>query len=239
MSVRRESLPSAHLIEELRDVVGASQVLVDEDLRAPYEVDWTRRFTGRARCVVRPADTAQVAAVVRACAGAGVPVTIQGGNTGLVGGGVPAGGDVLLSLSRLAELSTVDAVSAQVTAGAGVRLEALQVHARAAGLEFGVDLAARSQCSVGGLIATNAGGVRVVRYGSMRAQVAGVEAVLADGSVVSRLAPPAKDNTGYDLTQLLCGSEGTLGVITRARLRLVPPAGASAVALVAVDDPAG
>jgi len=239
MTVRRESLPSAHLIEELRDVVGASQVLVDDDLRAPYEVDWTRRFTGRARCVVRPADTAQVAAVVRACAGAGVPVTIQGGNTGLVGGGVPAGGDVLLSLSRLAELSTVDAVSAQVTAGAGVRLEALQAHARAAGLEFGVDLAARSQCSVGGLIATNAGGVRVVRYGSMRAQVAGVEAVLADGSVVSRLAPPAKDNTGYDLTQLLCGSEGTLGVITRARLRLVPPAGASAVALVAVDDPAG
>src|SRR5262249_24457581 len=140
--------------------------------------------------------------------------------------------------SRLAALSTVDKVSAQVTAGAGVRLEALQAHARAAGLEFGVDLAARSQASVGGLIATNAGGVRVVRYGSMRAQVAGVEPVRADGSAVSRLAPPAKDNTGYDLTQLLCGSEGTLGVITRARLRLVPPAGASAVALVAVDDPA-
>ena len=223
----------------MRDVVGASHVLVSDDLRAPYEVDWTRRFSGRSRCVVRPADPGQVAEVVRLCAGAGVAMTPQGGNTGLVGGGVPADGAVLLSLARLTELSTVDAVSAQVTAGAGVRLEALQAHARAAGLEFGVDLAARSQCSVGGLIATNAGGVRVVRHGSMRAQVAGVEAVLADGSVISRLTPPAKDNTGYDLTQLLCGSEGTLGVITRARLRLVPAPGASAVALVAVDDPAG
>jgi FAD/FMN-containing dehydrogenase len=227
------------LEQRLMDAVGASQVLTDPDLRAPYEVDWTRRFTGNARCVVRPADTAQVAAVVRACAEAGVAISIQGGNTGLVGGGVPADDTVLLSLSRLTDLSTVDRVSAQVTAGAGVRLEALQAHARAAGLDFGVDLAARSQCSVGGLIATNAGGIRVVRHGSMRAQVAGVEAVLADGSVVSRLAPPAKDNTGYDLSQLLCGSEGTLGIITRAQLRLVAAPGAQAVALVAVEDTAG
>jgi FAD/FMN-containing dehydrogenase len=227
------------LVQELRAVVGDSQVLVDPDLRAPYEVDWTRRFHGKARCVVRPADTDQVAAVMRACSAAGVPVSVQGGNTGLVGGSVPADDSVLLSLARLADLSDVDRVSGQVTAGAGVRLEALQEHARAAGLEFGVDLAARSQCSVGGLIATNAGGIRVIRHGSMRAQVAGVEAVLADGTVVSRLSPPAKDNTGYDLTQLLCGSEGTLAIVTRARLRLVAPAGAQAVALVAVDDTAG
>jgi FAD/FMN-containing dehydrogenase len=220
---------------ELRGLVGDSQVLVDPDLRAPYEVDWTRRFQGKARCVVRPADTDQVAAVVGVCAAAGVAVSVQGGNTGLVGGSVPADDSVLLSLTRLTELSDVDTISGQVTAGAGVRLEALQAHARTAGLDFGVDLAARSQCTVGGMIATNAGGVRVIRHGSMRTQVAGLEAVLADGSVLSRLSPPAKDNTGYDLTQLLCGSEGTLGVITKARLRLVPPAGAQAVALVAVS----
>ncbi|GAA1742561.1 FAD-binding oxidoreductase [Luedemannella helvata] len=227
------------LEDALRGVVGDAHVLTDDDLKASYETDWTRRFHGTARCVVRPADTAQVAAVLRACAGAGVAVTVQGGNTGLVGGGVPAGGEVLLSLSRLTALEPVDTLAAQVTVGAGVTLEALQNHARAAGLDFGVDLAARSQASVGGLVATNAGGIRVVRYGSTRAQVVGVEAVLADGTVLSRLDPPAKDNTGYDLTQLLCGSEGTLAVITRVRVRLVPPAGEAAVALVGVDGTEG
>lgn len=216
----------------LTGIVGAAHVLVDPDLRASYEVDWTGRFRGTARCVVRPADTAEVAGVLRACAAAGVPVTVQGGNTGLVGAGVPAGGEVLLSLARLSEMEPVDAVAAEVTVGAGVRLEVLQRHARSAGFDFGVDLAARSQATVGGLVATNAGGIRVVRYGSMRAQLVGLEAVLADGTVLSRLTPPAKDNTGYDWAQLLCGSEGTLGVITRVRVRLVPPAGDQAVALV-------
>lgn len=218
----------------LRTVVGEAHVLTDDDLKASYETDWTRRFHGSARCVVRPADTAQVAAVLKACAAARVPVTVQGGNTGLVGAGVPAGGEVLLNLGRLRELGPVDPIAAQVTVGAGVTLEALQQHARAAGLDFGVDLAARSQASIGGLVATNAGGIRVVRYGSTRAQVVGVEAVLADGTVLSRLDPPAKDNTGYDLNQLLCGSEGTLAVLTRVRVRLVPPAGEAAVALVGV-----
>jgi FAD/FMN-containing dehydrogenase len=225
------------LEERLAGVVGAAHVLVDADVRAPYEIDWTRRFAGSARCVVRPADTAQVAGVVRACAEAGVPVVVQGGNTGLVGGGVPEpdSGAVVISLTRLTGLDPVDPVEAQVTAGAGVTLERLQEHARAAGLDFGVDLAARSAATVGGLIATNAGGIRVLRYGSMRAQLAGVEAVLADGSVVSHLTGLAKDNTGYDLSQLLAGSEGTLAIVTRARLRLVPLLTARAVALVAVD----
>jgi FAD/FMN-containing dehydrogenase len=225
------------LVERLGGIVGAAHVLVDPALRAPYEVDWTRRFTGSARCVVRPADTVQVSGVVRACADVGVPIVVQGGNTGLVGGGVPEpdSGAVLLSLARLTDLEPVDRVEAQVTAGAGVTLERLQGHARAAGLDFGVDLAARSAATVGGLIATNAGGVRVLRYGSMRTQLAGLEAVLADGSVVSRLAGLAKDNTGYDLTQLLAGSEGTLGIVTRARLRLVPALTARCVALVGVD----
>lgn len=220
------------LEDDLRGVVGEGHVLVDSDLKASYEVDWTRRFHGTARCVVRPSSTVEVAAVVRSCADAGVPLTVQGGNSGLVGGGVPRGGEVLLSLSRLTDLEPVDLVAAQVTAGAGVRLEALQRHARAAGLDFGVDLAARSQATLGGLVATNAGGIRVVRHGSMRGQVVGVEAVLADGTVLSRLSPPAKDNTGYDLAQLLCGSEGTLAVITRLRLRLVPLTSHCAVALV-------
>jgi FAD/FMN-containing dehydrogenase len=223
------------LDEILKGIVGAPHVLVDGDLKAQYETDWTRRFTGQARCVVRPADTGQVAAVVRACADAGVPITVQGGNTGLVGGGVPAGGEVLLNLGRLTDLEPVDTLEAQVTAGAGVTLERLQQHARAAGLDFGVDLAARSAATAGGLVATNAGGLRVVRYGSMREQLTGIEAVLADGSVVRRLVGLAKDNTGYDLTQLLAGSEGTLAVITKVRLRLVPLLPARAVALVAVD----
>ena len=220
------------LFERLREIVGDAHVLVDPDLRAPYETDWTRRFTGTARCVVRPADTAEVAGVVAACAAAGTPIVVQGGNTGLVGAGIPTGSEVLLSLTRLTGIEPVDPLEAQVTAEAGVTLENLQLHARAAGLDFGVDLAARSAATVGGLVATNAGGIRVLRYGSMRAQVTGLEAVLADGTVVSRLSGLAKDNTGYDLTQLLVGSEGTLGVVTRARLRLVPLLPARAVALV-------
>jgi FAD/FMN-containing dehydrogenase len=222
------------LEDRLAEIVGAQHVLTDGDLKAAYETDWTRRFTGEARCVVRPADTAQVAAVVRACADAGAPITVQGGNTGLVGAGIPAGGEVLLSLGRLTELDPVDTLESQVTVGAGVTLEKLQQHARAAGRDVGVDLAARSAATVGGLVATNAGGVRVVRYGSMREQLTGIEAVLADGSVVSRLVGLAKDNTGYDLTQLLAGSEGTLAVITKVRLRLVPLMTARSVALVAV-----
>ena len=224
------------LLEALGEAVGPAHVLVEDDVKASYETDWTGRFTGRACAVVRPASTDQVVRVIRACAAHGTPVVVQGGNTGLVGGGVPGGGEVLLSLTRLTELGEVDQAAAQVTAGAGVTLSALQKHARASEMDFGVDLAARDSATVGGLVATNAGGIRVLRYGSMRAQVAGAEAVLADGSVVSRLAGLAKDNTGYDLVSLLCGSEGTLGVLTTLRLRLVPALRTRAVALVGLPD---
>ncbi len=223
------------LLDALRAAVGPEHVLTEADLTGSYETDWTRRFTGRAACVVRPADTAQVAEVVRTCAEHAVTLVLQGGNTGLVGAGVPAGGEVLLSLARLTSLDDVDVDAGQVTVGAGVTLAAIQAHARAAGLDFGVDLAARDSATAGGLAATNAGGIRVLRYGSMDAQVAGLEAVLADGSVLTRLTGLAKDNTGYDLVRLLVGSEGTLGVITRLRLRLVPQLRERAVALVAVD----
>jgi FAD/FMN-containing dehydrogenase len=223
------------LESRLVDVVGADHVLTDQGLRASYEVDWTGRFRGQARAVVRPADTDAVAAVVRICADENVPLCVQGGNTGLVGASVPTDGAVLLSTTRLRGLDPIDEISAQVTVGAGVPLVTLQQHARAAGLDVGVDFAARESCTVGGMTATNAGGERVLRYGTMRAQLLGIEAVLADGTVVSRLTGLPKDNTGYDIVSLLAGSEGTLGVITRVRIRLVPLFTARAVALIAVD----
>jgi FAD/FMN-containing dehydrogenase len=231
------------LEEALRTAVGSEHVLLDRDLRASYETDWTGRFTGTSRAVVRPATTAEVARVLAACCGARVPVVVQGGNTGLVGGSVPAAGPadgspVLLLTSRLTELDPVSRVSRQVTTGAGVTLAALTAHVRAAGLEFGVDLAARDSATVGGMVATNAGGIRVIRHGSMREQVAGVEAALIDGRVISRLDAPAKDSTGYDIGHLLAGSEGTLAVITRLRLRLVAADPQRAVAMIAVRDTA-
>jgi FAD/FMN-containing dehydrogenase len=227
----------------LRAVAGPGHVLTDPDLRASHETDWTGRFTGVSRAVVRPADSAEVAAVLAACSAARVPVVVQGGNTGLVGGSVPPAGPpgrepVVLLTTRLAGLGPVSPVSRQVTAGAGVTLAALTAHSRAAGLDFGVDLAARDSATVGGMVATNAGGIRVIRHGSMREQVAGVEAVLADGRIISRLDGLAKDSTGYDLGHLLAGSEGTLAVLTRLRLRLVAAEPARAVAFVAVTDTA-
>ena len=220
----------------LAGVVGDDHVLVDASVRATYESDWTRRFHGTARCVVRPGSTREVSAVTQACAAEGVALCVQGGNTGLVGGSVPVDGSVLMSTSRLRELGQVDPLSAQVTVGAGVTLATLQKHVRAEGFDVGVDFAARDSCTVGGMVATNAGGERVLRYGTMRAQVLGLEAVLADGSVVSRLGGLPKDNTGYDIVSLLAGSEGTLGIATRLRLRLVPLLPGRAVALIAVHD---
>jgi FAD/FMN-containing dehydrogenase len=223
------------VIEELRALVGAEHVLTDPDLKASYETDWTGRFSGSASCVVRPGTTAEVASVLRLCSSAGVPVVVQGGNTGLVGGGVPAGGEVLLSLTRLSVVGEVDEAAGQVTVGAGVTLAQLQKAARAHDLEFGVDLAARESATVGGLVATNAGGIRVLRYGSMRAQLVGLEAVLPSGEVITRLAGLAKDGTGYDLVGLLAGSEGTLAVVTAVRVRLWPRLTQRAVALLALE----
>ncbi|HSR25846.1 MAG TPA: FAD-binding oxidoreductase [Candidatus Eisenbacteria bacterium] len=217
----------------LADAVGGDHVLTDPGLCAAYETDWTRRFTGRARAVVRPADTDQVAAVVRACAEHGAPLVPQGGNTGLVGGSVPRGdgAQVLLSTRRLAGVD-VDKATREVVASSGATIAAVQDAARAAGLAYGVDLASRDSATVGGTVATNAGGIRVVRHGTTRAQVRGLEAVLADGSVVSRLHGPPQDSAGYDLAGLLTGSEGTLAVVTAARLRLVPRPGPGWVVLV-------
>jgi FAD/FMN-containing dehydrogenase len=225
------------LVAALADVVGAEHVLTDPDVVAAYAVDWSRRFRGPALLVVRPGTTDEVVAVVRACAAAGVPMLPQGGNTGLVGGSVPGAEGpavVVVSTRRLTRLEPVDHLSGQVTAGAGVTIAELHAHARAAGWEYGVDLASRDSATVGGALATNAGGIRVCCHGMTRRQVMGVEAVLPDGSVLSHLGGLPKDNTGYDLAGLLVGSEGTLGIITAARLALVRPATASNVAIVGV-----
>ena len=228
------------LLSALAEITGAAHVLSDPATRAGHERDWTGRWQGEALAVVRPADTAQVAAVVAACAAAGAVIVPQGGNSGLVGGGVPrpAGGrpQVVLSTRRLDRLHGVDPATAQLAAGAGVTLAAAQRAARAAGLDLALDLAARDSATLGGLVACDAGGLRALRHGTARRQVAGVEAVLADGAVIaSRMDGLVKDTAGYDLGALLCGSEGTLGVITAVRWTLAPRRDARAVALVGLD----
>jgi FAD/FMN-containing dehydrogenase len=218
-----------------RNALGEPAILTDPGLTEGYSVDWTRRWRSRARAVVRPATTEQVAALLLAARRHGVALVPQGGNTGLVGGSVPRDrAEVVVSLRGLDDLDPVDVLAGQVTVGAGVTLAALQAHAATGGLAFGVDTGARESATVGGMIATNAGGIHVVRHGPMRAQVIGVEAVLGTGAVISRLGGLVKDNTGYDLAQLLCGSEGTLAVVTRARLRLVADEPHVVVALLAL-----
>lgn len=220
------------LLESLRTIVGDRHCLVEPALRAGYETDWTRRFSGSALAVVRPGSLEEVAALLRACADAGVGVVPQGGNTGLVGGSVPRDGEVVVSLLRLNAIGDLDADAGELTVGAGVTLAAAQEAARHAGWEVGVDLGARDSATIGGMVATNAGGVNVLRHGPMRSRLLGFEAVRADGSVLRRLPGMPKDNTGYDLGGLLAGSEGTLAVITRVRLRLVPRLEHRAVAVV-------
>lgn len=217
----------------LRGVSVVSEASVVES----FCVDWTGRFSGPAQAVVRPRSTDEVAEALAGCSAEGIPVVVQGGRTGLVGGSVPPPDPgsgplpVVLSTARLDEVGAVDETGYQVTAGAGATLAAVQAAARAVGLEFPVDLAARDSATIGGMVGTNAGGLHVLRFGAMRSQVVGLEAVLADGRVISRLSGLVKDNTGYDLSQLLVGSEGTLAVVTAARLRLVPRQPERAVAL--------
>lgn len=218
----------------LSAAVGDRHVLSDPELRAGYERDWTGRFGAEASFVVRPGDAGEVARVLAACSEHGVPVVPQGGNTGLVGAGVPRGGEVLMSLARMDELGEVDPATAQVTAGAGVTLAELQRGARAAGFDAGVDFAARDSVTIGGLVATDAGGARALRHGTVRGRVAGLEAVLADGTRIDRMSGLLKDNAGYALHALLIGSEGTLGIITRVRWRLVAALDARVTALIPV-----
>jgi FAD/FMN-containing dehydrogenase len=220
------------LLAGLRSIVG-DEVVTDPDVIRSYATDWTGRFVGHSAAVVRPGSTEEVAAIIAICRELGASLVPQGGNTGLVGGGVPLSGEVVLSLRRLDSIETVDPLAGQVTAGAGAPLSAVHQAAETAGWSYAVDLASRDSATVGGTIGTNAGGAHVVRYGGTRAQLVGVEAVLGTGAVVSHLGGLIKDNTGYHLPSLLCGSEGTLGVVTAARLRLVPSTPCRTVALLA------
>jgi FAD/FMN-containing dehydrogenase len=213
---------AASVLQLMSSLVGAKYVSTDPDVLAGRSVDHTGRYRGRASALVRPGSAAEVAEVLRACRDAGAHVTIQGGRTSLVAGTVPEHDDVLLSTERLCAISDVDTIEQRIEAGAGATLADVQRAAAAAGLVFGVDLAARDTATVGGMASTNAGGLRTVRYGNMGEQVIGLDVALPDGSVVRRHSRVRADNTGYDLPSLFVGAEGTLGVITALDLRLHP-----------------
>ena len=211
------------LIDQLKSTVGPTNVLVDGDLSA-YELDWRKRSRGKALAVVRPGNTEEVAAVVKACAASGVSIVTQGGNTGLVGGSIPdeSGQQVVLSLQRMTTVRSIDTANLTMTVDAGCILQTLQDSAEKAGFLFPLSLAAEGSCSIGGNLATNAGGTQVVRYGNARDLCLGLEVVTAQGDIWHGLSGLRKDNTGYDLRDLFVGSEGTLGVITAATLKLYP-----------------
>ncbi|UCU96071.1 FAD-binding oxidoreductase [Hydrogenophaga taeniospiralis] len=227
------------LLDKLRAIVGAPHVLTHDDPArdlSAWENDWRQRARGRALAVVRPASTAEVAAVVKACAAAGASIVPQGGNTGLVVGSVPddSGTQVVLSLTRMNRVRAIDGANLTMTVDAGCVLQALQEAAEQAGFLFPLSLAAEGSCTIGGNLATNAGGTQVVRYGNARDLCLGLEVVTAQGAVWHGLTGLRKDNTGYDLRDLFVGSEGTLGVITAATMKLYPLPAAQLTAWAAV-----
>lgn len=211
------------LLDELREAVGTTGVLTGDDM-AVHLVDFRRAFHGAAIAVARPATTEQVSAVLRACARAGAAVVTQGGNTGLSGAAIPDAEvpSVILSLARMNAVDDVDPAGYTITAQAGCSIEAIQDAAAAVDRLFGPDWGARGTATIGGAVATNAGGINVLRYGPMREHILGVEVVLADGTVWNGLRALRKDSSGYDLKQLFIGSEGTLGVVTRVVVKLLP-----------------
>ena len=231
---------SAALVETLEGIVGPGAVLTAPEDVAPFAVDWRKLFPGKALCVVKPATTREVAAVVRACRNAGVALVPQSGNTGLAGGAAPdaSGQQVVLSLGRLNRIRALDPVGMTIEAEAGVILQSAKEAAAEAGRFLPISLAAEGSAMIGGVVATNAGGINVLRYGMTRALVLGLEVVLPDGRVLNTLRSLRKDNAGYDLKQIFIGAEGTLGIVTAAILRLVPQPRHYITTLVAVESPA-
>jgi FAD/FMN-containing dehydrogenase len=239
-----DTAPPAHhaglpLLRRLSEIVGERGLLTEPADTAPYATDWRRLYHGRTAAVVRPAGTAELAAVVRLCAAEGVRMVPQGGNTSMVGGAVPAedGSELVLSLSRMNRVRDVDPVDLTMTAEAGVTLKAAQVAAAEAGCLLPLSIGSEGTAQIGGVLATNAGGNNTVRYGNARDLVLGLEVVLPDGQVWDGLRRLRKDNTGYCLRQLFVGSEGTLGIITAAVLKLAPRLRETEVALCAVASP--
>ncbi|MGY2128226.1 FAD-binding oxidoreductase [Blastococcus sp. SYSU DS0617] len=224
------------LLERLREAVGEAGLVTDPAQLGGYLSDWRDAYRGTAAAVVRPASTDEVAAVVRICAGDGVAVVPQGGNTGLCGGAVPdaSGRQVVLSLDRMRRVRAVDPVNQTITVEAGVVLQAVQEAAAAQGCLFPLSLGSEGSCTIGGNLSTNAGGTAVLRYGTMRDLALGLEVVLPDGRIWNGLRGLRKDNTGYDLKHLFIGAEGTLGVVTAAVLKLFPAVRSRATAWVAL-----
>ncbi|MEY3553890.1 MAG: hypothetical protein RL735_2238, partial [Pseudomonadota bacterium] len=223
-------------LSALGAIVGEKHVLTGEEL-APYLTDWRNMATGAAQCAVRPGSTAEVAAIMKLCAAQKVPVVTQGGNTSLVGGATPdaSGRAIVLLLSRLNKIRAIDPDNATITVEAGLILQNLQQAARDAGFLFPLSLAAEGSCMIGGNLATNAGGTQVLRYGNMRDLTLGLEVVCADGEIWDGLRGLRKDNTGYDLRDLFIGSEGTLGIITAATLKLFPQPAAKCTAMLSLS----
>ncbi len=211
-------------LEQASALLGPRGLTQDCERTAPWTTDWRGRFEGRCLALAMPADTHELSALMKLCQEADIAVVPQGGNSGMSGGATPApnGRELLVSLRRLDTIGPVDLAEQRVTCGAGVILQNLHEAAEAQGLRFPLTLGGKGSATVGGLISTNAGGTQVLRHGTMRAQVLGLEAVLADGQVYSALTPLRKDNRGFDLKQLFIGAEGTMGLVTAATLRLVP-----------------
>jgi FAD/FMN-containing dehydrogenase len=214
----------AGFVESVRALLGPKGFTQDPEMVDPWLTDWRGRYTGRALGLASPASTQEVSALVALCAQHGVPIVPQGGNSGMAGGATPdeSGNGVVLSLRRMNAIRTLDAEAGQVVCEAGVILQTLHEAAAEKDLRFPLTLGGKGSATIGGLVSTNAGGTQVLRYGTMRAQVLGLEAVLPDGQVLDQLTALKKDNRGFDLKQLLIGSEGTLGIVTAATLRLLP-----------------
>ncbi|HEX8623480.1 MAG TPA: FAD-binding oxidoreductase [Allosphingosinicella sp.] len=231
--------PSLDLLDRLRALLGPKGFTAEAEAMEPWLVDWRGRYRGSAAAMLSPGTSAEAAAIVRLCADEGVALVPQGGNTSMVAGATPdsSGASLLLSLRRLNRIREVDPAANVAVCEAGVILADLHAAAAAANRRFPLSLGAKGSATIGGLVSTNAGGTQVLRFGTMRGLVLGIEAVLPDGSIHSALAPLRKDNRGYDLKQLLIGAEGTLGVVTAASLRLVPMPGSTAIAWAGLASP--
>ncbi|HMJ94123.1 MAG TPA: FAD-binding oxidoreductase [Allosphingosinicella sp.] len=231
--------PSSELLQALERLLGPKGYSADPADLEPWLTDWRRRYRGKAAAMLSPASTEEVAAIVRLCADAGVPIVPQGGNTSMVAGAIPGpeGDSLLLSMRRMNRIRSMSMETRQAVCEAGVVLATLHEQADAVGLRFPLSLGAKGSATIGGLISTNAGGTQVLRFGTMRGLVLGIEAVLPDGNVFEGLAALRKDNRGYDLRQLLIGAEGTLGIVTAATLRLFPAVGSRSVAWIGLSSP--
>ena len=235
MATPMRTAPAPDVISSIRNIVGEKGVVEGDD-QAPFLSEWRGRWPGEAALIVMPASTAQVAEIVKLCAAENVAITPQGGNTGLVGGQIPSGSEILLSLKRMRAIRDVSPLNNTMTVDAGLTLAEAQEAADNADRLFPLSIGSEGSCQIGGVISTNAGGVNVLRYGNTRDLVLGLEAVMPDGEIWNGLKRLRKNNTGYDIKQLLIGGEGTLGIVTGAVLKLFPKPADTVTAFAAVDD---